>query len=170
MMVDELALLIADLFEAAGLFRKLGESIAAAEGQTQARWQLMFVVSETPLTVPQAARRLGTSRQNIQRVAHELVTDNILQTRTNPDHRRSVLLNLTAEGRRVLDRITERATQAHRIQTRNLNDADIIAHRAFLRRLIMELRDYEEAPAATVTDAKKVTSRRTHTATEEQST
>lgn len=62
-MPDEMALLVADVFEAAGLLRRSGEAIAATEGQTQARWQLLSVVSEEPLTVAQAARRLGIARQ-----------------------------------------------------------------------------------------------------------
>ncbi|MGW8557309.1 hypothetical protein [Streptomyces tubercidicus] len=40
-MAEELALLVADVYEAAGALRRAGETLAAAEGQTQARWQLM---------------------------------------------------------------------------------------------------------------------------------
>ena len=42
----ELALLVADVFEAAGVLRRYGERTAATAGQTQARWQLLSVVSE----------------------------------------------------------------------------------------------------------------------------
>ncbi|GHB99248.1 hypothetical protein GCM10010397_84400 [Streptomyces spinoverrucosus] len=74
LMSDEIALLVADVFEAAGALRRLGEHTAQAEGLTQARWQVLSVVSETALTVPQAARRLGVSRQNVQRVANDLAS------------------------------------------------------------------------------------------------
>ena len=43
-----MALLVADVYEAAGVLRKSGEAVAATEGQTQARWQLLSAVSETP--------------------------------------------------------------------------------------------------------------------------
>lgn len=68
-MSDEIARLVADVFELAGLLRRSGEVVAAREGHTQARWQLLSVVSDRALTVPQAARRLGVTRQGVQRVA-----------------------------------------------------------------------------------------------------
>jgi hypothetical protein len=52
-----------DIYEAAGVFRHVGEAIAGAEGQTEVRWQLLSVSSGRSQTVPQAARRLGLTRQ-----------------------------------------------------------------------------------------------------------
>jgi DNA-binding MarR family transcriptional regulator len=107
---------------------------------------VMSVLSEDALTVPQAARRLGTSRQNVQRVANELVAEGILETHHNPDHQTSPLLRLTDAGQAVLKRITLRATRAHEAQTRNFTDADIAAHRAFLRSLISGVRNTQGGP------------------------
>lgn len=45
-MSDEIARLVADVFELAGLLRRSGEVVAAREGHTQARWQLLSVVSD----------------------------------------------------------------------------------------------------------------------------
>nr|MDT0666938.1 helix-turn-helix domain-containing protein [Micromonospora sp. DSM 115978] len=101
-MPDELALLIADVYEAAGALRRSGERLAATEGQTQARWQVLSVLSGAPLTVPAAARRLGISRQAVQRTAGELVADGLAQFVANPDHRTAGLLQLTDDGRHVL--------------------------------------------------------------------
>ena len=70
---DAFALLVADIFEAAGALRRDGEGIASSAGQTQARWQLLSVVAAGDWTVPMAADRLGTSRQAVQRIANELV-------------------------------------------------------------------------------------------------
>jgi hypothetical protein len=39
--------------------------------RTQARWQLLSVMSAGDWTVPMAADRLGTSRQAVQRIANE---------------------------------------------------------------------------------------------------
>jgi DNA-binding MarR family transcriptional regulator len=108
-MADELALLVADVFELAGLLRRSGEDTARTVGQTQARWQLMSVVSDRALTVPQAARRLGVSRQAVQRVANDLVAEGLAGFTDNPDHRSSALLELTPAGRDALARITQRA-------------------------------------------------------------
>ncbi|WP_445168869.1 MarR family winged helix-turn-helix transcriptional regulator [Mycolicibacterium sp. Dal123E01] len=104
-MADEIALLVADVYELAGLLRRSGEAMATREGQTQARWQLLSVISDAALTVPQAARRLGVTRQAVQRVANELLSDGLVHLVANPDHQTSPLLSLTDGGRGVLARI-----------------------------------------------------------------
>jgi DNA-binding MarR family transcriptional regulator len=53
-----------------------------------------------PLTVPQVASRLSLARQNVQRHVDELVRLGDLQATANPAHRRSVLIEPTAQGRR----------------------------------------------------------------------
>ncbi|MFD5846493.1 MarR family winged helix-turn-helix transcriptional regulator [Streptomyces chartreusis] len=145
-MSDETALLIADVLEAAGALRRLGEETAGAEGLTQARWQVLSVVSEEPLTIPQAARRLGVSRQNIQRVANDLVSLGLAAYRDNPDHRSSPLLTMTPSGEEALARLTDRATKIHRTLFAAIPDEEIRATRASLRRLLTELDRHEGAP------------------------
>ncbi|MFD5621317.1 MarR family winged helix-turn-helix transcriptional regulator [Streptomyces yangpuensis] len=147
-MSEELALLVADVFEAAGLLRRVGEGVAAAEGQTQARWQLLSVVSEEALTVARAARRLGIARQGVQRVANDLVREGLADFHPNPDHRGSPLLTLTPLGRTTLERITTRAGAIHQVLTADIPTADIAAARSLLRRLIGEVRSYEERETA----------------------
>lgn len=143
-MPEELALLVADVFEAAGLLRRMGEGVAAAEGQTQARWQLLSVVSEEPLTVARAARRLGIARQGVQRVANDLVREDLAGFRPNPDHRGSPFLTLTPLGHATLERITRRASAINEALTADIATADIAAARGLLHRVIAEVRRYEE--------------------------
>ena len=137
---DELALLIADVFDAAGVLRRYGERTAATAGQTQARWQLLSVVSEGDWTVPMAADRLGTSRQAVQRVANELVADGLAAFEDNPRHRRSPRLRLNAEGRRVLGVITREARRRHELLGARLRALDPAALRAVLRQLTAAVR------------------------------
>jgi DNA-binding MarR family transcriptional regulator len=141
---DEVALLVADVFEAAGALRRLGEHTAQAEGLTQARWQVLSVASETALTVPQAARRLGVSRQNVQRVANDLVTFGYAEYQANPDHRGSPLLALTPPGQEVLAGVTARSAAVHRTLFAALPEPEIARTRAFLRRLLTELDRHEQ--------------------------
>ncbi|MEY9929784.1 DNA-binding MarR family transcriptional regulator [Catenulispora sp. GP43] len=142
-MTDETALLVADVFEAAGALRRLGERTADAEGLTQARWQVLSVASEDPLTVPQAARRLGVSRQNVQRVANDLVELEFAAFAPNPDHRSSPLLTLTSRGRESLARVTARAAALHAALFADISDEEIRSTRASLRRLLAELDRHE---------------------------
>ncbi|MGW1610103.1 MarR family winged helix-turn-helix transcriptional regulator [Streptomyces sp. NPDC002285] len=143
-MSDEVALLVADVFEAAGALRKSGEVIAASQGQTPARWQLLSVASGTPLTVAQAARRLGVARQGVQRLANDLASESLIDFRPNPEHRSSPLLELTPTGRRVLDEITVRAAEVHRRLAADIPADEITAARELLRRVIDEVRRQQE--------------------------
>ncbi|MEW2082854.1 MarR family transcriptional regulator [Streptomyces sp. NPDC005283] len=144
-MAEELALLVADVFEAAGALRRAGEALAGEEGQTQARWQLMSVVSEAPLSVARAARRLGVARQGVQRIANELVRDGLAEFRENPDHRTSPLLALTGAGQRALSAITARAAAAHQAMSEGISEYDLAAVRALLQRLTRQTDDWTEA-------------------------
>ena len=92
--------------------RRLGERTVATEGQTQARWQVLSVISEADWTVPMTADRLGTSRQAVQRIANELVDEGLAAFDYNPRHRLSPFLRLTPYGHGMLDAITEPAANA----------------------------------------------------------
>src|SRR5918997_6373082 len=99
---DQAGRLVADVVEAAGAIRRLGDEMASEVGQTQARWQVLSVLSEGDWTVARAARRLGITRQSVQRVADLLLAEGLLQAEPNPDHARSPLMRLTPAGRRAL--------------------------------------------------------------------
>ncbi len=132
---EELGLLVADVFEAAGNFRRIGEAIAGRQKQTQARWQLLSVASGGPHTVPDAARRLGISRQAVQRVANDLVEIGLLRFAENVDHRASSLLELTTSGAAVLVKMTRDAAALHHRLVPSISARRIAAARAVLREL-----------------------------------
>jgi DNA-binding MarR family transcriptional regulator len=133
---DELPLLIADLFEASGAMRRHGDQLAAVAGQTQARWQVLSVISEGQWTVPRVARRLGISRQAVQRVADALAAEDLLRAEPNPDHQRSVLLRPTAGGHRVLAEITAAARPWNARAASGLSADEIAVTRRVLRALV----------------------------------
>jgi DNA-binding MarR family transcriptional regulator len=135
-----IAPLVADIFEAAAALHRDGERTASSAGQTQARWQLLSVVSAGDWTVPMAADRLGTSRQAVQRIANELVDDGLAAFTENPRHRRSTFLRLTNEGTRVLDAISGQAQLRHRALLAKLDGIDLLEARAVNRRLTVALR------------------------------
>lgn len=133
---DQLPLLIADLFEAAGAVRRHGERIASGAGQSQARWQLLSVLSSGgSWTVPRIARRLGITRQAVQRVADLLRDEDLVRADENPDHERSPLLTLTQSGRDALAAITHEAERWHRQLAASIGRDDAATARAVLRAL-----------------------------------
>jgi DNA-binding MarR family transcriptional regulator len=108
--------IIANLYDVAGAFRARGEESAASVGRTHAEWTLLSVASTIPpLTVPRAARRLGLTRQSVQRTVDALVAAGEIELLPNPDHKRSPLLQLTSRGRRSLDALSRAAERQHQI-------------------------------------------------------
>lgn len=133
---NPLPLVIADIFELAGHFRRHGEAIAQAAGQTQARWQVLSAASAEPKTVPQIARRLGIARQSVQRVADLLVDQGAARYALNPDHRTSPFLVPTTDGAAILVRLTAAAEAYHAEVAAAANGSDLAALHHNLRRLL----------------------------------
>ena len=142
--------LYAELFEAAGASRRWGEILASRQGLTQAQWQTLWIAATGPLTVPQIARRLGVSRQNVQRVANDLAAAGMATFGQNPDHKSSPLLDLTPAGRSALDRINTAAAGYNQALLERLSEPGIDQLRSLVTHLsqaVHELIDAEHQPA-----------------------
>jgi DNA-binding MarR family transcriptional regulator len=92
--------IILSIFRTNGLLIASGDLLAASEGLTSARWQVMgaIALAERPLTVPQIARRMGLTRQSVHATVKRLVADGLVELAPNADHRRSQLVRLTELG------------------------------------------------------------------------
>lgn len=141
-------IIVADIYELAGRLRGYGEAIAGTVGQSQARWQVMSAASGRPHTVPQIARALGVTRQNVQRIADLLVAEGAAEYRDNPDHRASPHLILTRRGRAALDRLTMAAGSYHARLARKLSPTEVVSLRRGLRRLLAALDDIDPLNAS----------------------
>jgi DNA-binding MarR family transcriptional regulator len=139
MNADLVPLVIADIYELAGAFRRRGEEIARDVGQTQARWQVLSAASDVAKTVPQVAGILGVSRQNVQRIANALVRDRLARFVHNPDHRSSPHLVLSGKGRGILANLTRVARSRHRGLATRLKGIDLAALRRDLRQMQLAL-------------------------------
>jgi DNA-binding MarR family transcriptional regulator len=136
-------IIVADIYELAGRLREHGEAIAATVGQTQARWQVLSAASGHPQTVPQIARTLGVTRQNVQRIADLLVGEGAAEYRANPDHRGSPHLVLTRRGRAAFDALMKAATGYHARIAGKLSPSDVASLQRGLRRLLDALADID---------------------------
>jgi len=97
--------LILDVFRFWGELERHGRRLVKPFGQSPSRWQVLGAAREEPRTVSQIGRRMGLTRQGVQRVANMLVRDRMADFVPNPDHRRSPILRLTPRGADVLARI-----------------------------------------------------------------
>jgi DNA-binding MarR family transcriptional regulator len=140
--VEAYRLLIADVYELAGLSRRTSEELARSLGQTAARWHVLSVVSDGPRTVPSAARRLGLAPQSVQRVVGDLVDAGLLEAVDNPDHARSPLMRLRGEGRAVVDELFARSQddRADVVARAGVTADELLAAREVVRKLAGALR------------------------------
>jgi DNA-binding MarR family transcriptional regulator len=127
--------IVADIYELAGQLREHGETIARTVGQTQARWQVLSAASAEPKTVPQIARRLGVTRQNVQRIADLLVDEGWARFAANPEHRSSDHLVLTKRGQDALGRLTAAAEAYHARVAAKFGDKELAVLHRQLRHL-----------------------------------
>jgi DNA-binding MarR family transcriptional regulator len=126
-------------FRASGLLLAAGNRLAAKEGLTAARWQVLGAVALAgrPLTVPQIARRMGLTRQAVQASVNRLAGEALVETGDNLDHRRSPLIQLTELG-------SQRYAAIDRQQIRWINELSLglkVSDLAAAVRVLHELSD-----------------------------
>jgi DNA-binding MarR family transcriptional regulator len=94
--------LILEIFRFNGALLASGDRLAKPFRLTSSRWQVLGAIEERSLPVAQIARRMGLTRQNVQRLADALREDGIIEYTPNPDHQRAKLVCLTGNGRAAM--------------------------------------------------------------------
>lgn len=95
---DLLTDVIITTFRLNGRIQEVAQGLAAAGGLTAAWWQVLGGVLDEPRSVAEVGRRMGLTRQAVQRVADLLVDKGLAEYRPNPAHRRAKLLAPTEAG------------------------------------------------------------------------
>jgi DNA-binding MarR family transcriptional regulator len=103
--------LILEVFRLNGRLLSAGDALTRPVGQTSARWQILGALDNGPRTVADIGRRMGLTRQSVQRTADLLASDGLLSYVDNPAHQRAKLAKLTPRGEMTLDVITSRQVQ-----------------------------------------------------------
>ena len=93
------------VFRLNGQFLAVGEALARPAGLTAAWWQVLGAVLDEPRSVADIARKVGVTRQSVQRVADLLVERGLAEYRPNPAHRRAKLVCPTDQGHAAVGRI-----------------------------------------------------------------
>ena len=101
--------LILEAFRLNGALLNAGNRITKPLGLTSARWQVMGAIelAGQPLTVAQVARRMGLARQGVQRIINDLERLEMLELKSNIDHKRSPLVSISAKGKRVMAEVNK---------------------------------------------------------------
>lgn len=98
------------------LFRVMGQATARyledLDVSAADRAVMEFVYPDKKLSVPDIARRYQVSRQHVQVTVNSLMEKGLVTAMDNPDHKRSPLIVLKSEGRKVLETILARDREA----------------------------------------------------------
>ena len=98
--------LILTTFRLNARFLEAAQDLAASGDLTAAWWQVLGGVLDQPRSVAAIGRRMGLTRQAVQRIADLLVDRGLAEYRPNPDHRRAKLLACTEAGYWSIRRIS----------------------------------------------------------------
>lgn len=105
---DAFAAFAISVLRLAGHLQTAGDALAKPAGQTSARWQVLAAADHAPMSVADAGRALGMTRQGVQRVADLLEKDGLILYAENPAHQRAKLMVLTDAGKTTLEAIKAR--------------------------------------------------------------
>ncbi len=99
--------LILNLLELSGAMEVKGQQITKPHALSLSHWKVLTAAGCDTFTVSQIARRMGLSRQAVQKIANTLVQEGLVQYVDNPDHKTSPILELTKKGRTLDEAIVK---------------------------------------------------------------
>lgn len=129
-----------------GRLQMLSDRTARPLGLSAARTAILEVLIQQPHTVAQIGRRLGLTRQSVQRTVDLMTEERLVRAIANPDHRRAKLIELTAEAADVLGELHEQQQRLSQSLTSGLTDDELGEATGVLETLRQRI---EELPEAT---------------------
>ena len=140
--------IVNEVFQLQAAILRYGDAVGTKHGVSASRWQVLAVLARAPLPVAAIARRLGLKRQSVQRTTDLLVGEGLVEMRTNPDHSRAMLGQLTLAGTRVQAALAERQREFCAGCTHGISAADLREFEAMLERLRGRIDQADTAPIA----------------------
>ncbi len=128
---------ILETFKLNGLLVTAGDQLAKEFGLTSARWKVLGALANgvEAMTVPDIAREMGQSRQAVQRLANEMIKDELLESRPNPHHERAKLLQLTDKGKEIFSQIMDKQAPWANAIAEDINEIDLTVVASTLKAL-----------------------------------
>lgn len=111
------------------LFQRLrtsGEALLEGTGiNASQRAVLEFLDLHQPQTVSSMAREKTVSRQHIQTVVNDLLALGLVESRDNPAHKRSPLILMTAQGKKLFEKITQKESKVLEVLAKEFDEKDV---------------------------------------------
>ncbi|HLI21488.1 MAG TPA: MarR family transcriptional regulator [Stellaceae bacterium] len=127
--------LVIEIFRLNGTMIAVGDEMTRDLGLTSARWQVLGAIGKEPKTVAAAARQMGLTRQNVQRIVDWLVESRIAEFVDNPKHRRAKLVALTKQGTALREQLGRRQARWANATGAHFKASELAAAATLLQRL-----------------------------------
>ena len=107
---DAFTELLLEVFRLNGALIAAGNELCADTGLTSSRWQILGAIAGAagPVTASQIARRMGLTRQTVQRLVDELEAGGLVTRAADPEHGRARPVAFTAEGQKLYRTMQQR--------------------------------------------------------------
>ncbi len=122
-----------------GLVAGLGGDFGRADELSVAGWQILSVLGENELTVPQIAEQLGRRRQTIQPAIDTMVGQGFVELIENPRNRRSPMIATTPKGQTVFWNALQRQVEWTNSVSQRFDVDDLEATARVLQQLREEI-------------------------------
>lgn len=132
--------IVLEVFKLNGQLISEGDRLMKEFELSTVSWKVLgaLALSDTPLTVPQIARKMGQTRQGIQRITDVLEKRGLLRYQSNPDHKRSRLLVLTDHGSDIYKKLEQKQTPWANAISESTREEDMETTVSVLRNLNRE--------------------------------
>lgn len=119
--------LILEIFRLNGQLLEAGDRLSGPLGLTSARWQVLGAIETEgrPITAAQIGRRMGLSRQAVQRIVNDLDSLGFVSLEDNPDHKRARLVALTPTCVEKMSKLDEIQKRWAKELTRDLSETTL---------------------------------------------
>ena len=125
---DALTTLILETFRLNGALLVAGNEITKPYGMTSARWQVMGAIDLVgeAITVSQIAKRMGLTRQAVQRIVNDLEQLDMIIPKPNPKHKTAPLIAITNQGQKVMAKINEAQAEWVNDLAKNASEKELL--------------------------------------------
>lgn len=127
--------LVLEIFRLNGRLLAAGDRLVADVGLTSARWQVLGAIhaAQEPQNVSWLARSMGLTRQAVQRIVNDLVSEGLVALKENPAHRRAYLVVMTRKGSAAYSGADRRQIPWSNALAKGLDRAELIRAIAILK-------------------------------------
>lgn len=126
--------------------KSVERALRSQTGQTRARWETLFAISRcgNATTASAVAKRVGVEWPALVRLLDALEGDGLIRRYGNPDDGRSRLIDLTAEGSKVIKQVRGIVDPARSKLLADLSDDELQDMIATVGQIFAKLTEAEE--------------------------